>query len=64
MKVRAIRTFLDASAGKRRSAGEVFEATAERLAQINGTRYGMLAEPIEEPKATRTRRRATGKARG
>lgn len=47
MLIRCIRAFKDIEAGKLRDVGEEWEATAERLAAINGAGYGKLAEAVK-----------------
>ena len=48
MVVVCTRAFLDAETGKLHEVGERFEVTAERLCAINSTKYGQLAEEVEE----------------
>lgn len=47
MLIRCIRAFKDFEAGRLRAVGEEWEATAERLAAINGAGYGKLAEAVK-----------------
>lgn len=47
MLIRCIRAFIDIGAGRLRDVGEEWEATAERLAAINGAGYGKLAEAVK-----------------
>jgi hypothetical protein len=65
-----VRAFLDAKTGEMRREGERFETDAERLADINSTKYGQLAVEVEEEaaeavtapqKPKRTRRRTRKK---
>lgn len=49
-KARALRPFYDKAARRRREAGEVFECTARRLAEINGTAAGELAAKVQPAK--------------
>lgn len=57
MRVVCLRRFLDSEANVTRDAGDVFEASPERVAGINGTRYGVLVEEVEERPAPRRRGR-------
>lgn len=50
MKVRAKKTFYDKVEEKMREAGDIFEVSSKRFTEINGTRFGKLAEVIEVPK--------------
>lgn len=47
MLIRCIRAYKDIEAGRLRDVGEEWEATAERLAAINGAGYGKLAEAVK-----------------
>ena len=47
MKAKVLKPFYDKVEKTIRNEGEVFSATAERLAQINGTAFGKLAEKEE-----------------
>lgn len=65
MKAICTRTFLDVETGELRERGTSFDVTPERLSAINSTKYGQLAEEVEEevsepqrPKR-RTRRKKT-----
>lgn len=49
MKVKAIKEFRDKAEDAQREIGDVFEVTAERLEQINGTYSFPLVEIVEEP---------------
>jgi hypothetical protein len=49
MKVRTLRTFNDLETDTIRNAREIFEATEERVEQINSTSNGVLVEMLEEP---------------
>ena len=54
MLIRCTRAFKDTEAGRLREVGEEWEATAERLAAINGAGYGRLAEAVKaEPEPER-----------
>ena len=57
MKAVAKTRFRDLEAGVTRDAGEEFECTEKRLAEINSTKWGVLAE-AKAP----ARRRAAKKA--
>ena len=46
MKAECVRRFLDLKEGIVREGGEQFDVTAERLAEINSTRYGLLAKKV------------------
>lgn len=46
MVIRCTVRFLDLEAGVMRAPGDEWEATPERLAQINGAGYGRLAEEV------------------
>ena len=69
MLIRCIKGFKDFEAKVWRSEGDVWEASPERLAHINGTRYGKMAEVVEtsqnppevaqEPRSTATRKAST-----
>lgn len=50
MKCKVIREFNDAQDGVLRKEGEVFEATAARINEINSAGYGELVEKIAAPK--------------
>lgn len=50
MKVRAKKTFYDKVEEKMREAGDIFEVSSKRFTEINGTRFGELAEVVEVPK--------------
>lgn len=50
MLARCTRAFRDLETGELRMAGSTFEVTEDRLKAINSTRYGTLAEVVEEPK--------------
>ena len=49
MVIRCTVRFLDLEAGVMRAPGDEWEATPERLAQINGAGYGRLAEEAQAP---------------
>lgn len=57
MKVTATDRFYDAVAGLWRERGDSFEASPERVADINGAGWGDLVEPADEPKR-RTQKKA------
>lgn len=48
MKVRAKAPFLDLRENVDRKPGEVFECSDERFEEINSTRFGTLAERVDE----------------
>lgn len=48
MKVKVLRNFKDLKENKFRETNEVFEATKERVEEINSTPHGALVEVIEE----------------
>ena len=48
--------FRDLGENTIRKVGETFEVTEERLAEINGTKYGVLATPVAEAKRPVARR--------
>lgn len=52
MECVCLRDFRDLKSGKSLKAGDSFEATPQRLAEINGTKYGKLAQAVERPKPT------------
>ena len=70
MKAICLKTFLDAETGDLREEGTRFDTTPERLAAINSTKYGQLAQEVpdkapeavpEAPRSKRTRRRTQKK---
>ena len=48
MKAVCVKTFMDIETGELRKEGTVFDTTAERLSAINATKYGQLAQEVEE----------------
>lgn len=48
MRVESMIRFKDLEAKRIREAGEVFEVSEERLAKLNGTRYGEIVRPVED----------------
>ena len=50
MKVRCLRDFVDLKHNVVRKAGEVFEADKERLAELQNSRFGKLAERVGKEK--------------
>ncbi len=48
MEVKAIRIFHDLKEKTKRFIGDVFEVTEERFKEINGSKYGILVEPLVE----------------
>jgi hypothetical protein len=48
MKAKAIKVFRDNKSRVMRNIGDEFEVTPERLAEINGTKYGILVEEVNE----------------
>lgn len=63
MLIRCIRAFRDIGAGRLRDVGEEWEATAERLAAINGAGYGKLVEAVKaEPEPEKAEEPEHGKA--
>lgn len=48
MKVKVLRNFKDLKENKFREVNEVFEATKERVEEINSTPHGALIEVIKE----------------
>lgn len=58
MRARATKPFFDIKEKADRAAGDVFECSEERFAEINSTAHGTLCEAVEEPKPARRRRRA------
>lgn len=63
MLIRCTRAFRDIEAGRLRDVGEEWEATAERLAAINGAGYGKLAEAVKaEPEPEKAEEPEPGKA--
>lgn len=56
MKAECVRRFLDLKEGIVREVGEQFDATAERLAEINSTRYGLLAKKVRAERKPRQRK--------
>lgn len=61
MLVVCVTRFMDLATGEVKNVGDKFEVTEERLAEINGTKYGKLVEPAVEEKPKRTRRARTVK---
>lgn len=63
MKARCVVEFFDLLEDTMRHTGDEFEASEARFKEINGTRYGILAEKViekpadrrEEPKGSDTR---------
>ena len=55
--------FRDIESGTYRKAGDLFEVTPERLRALNSTRYGQLAEEVEEVKEAPQRAKRTRKAK-
>lgn len=53
-----VASFRDAETGLLRSVGDTFEVTQERLGEINGTKYGTLAEAVPEKRPVRRGRKA------
>lgn len=47
MKVKVLRNFKDLKENKFRKANEIFEATEDRIEEINSTKYGALVEVVE-----------------
>lgn len=47
MKCVCLKTFRDLQSNRLVHGGEVFEASAKRLEEINGTRYGELAKAVK-----------------
>lgn len=46
MDARVVKGFFDKQAGRSREAGEVFEASVERLNEINSAGFGELAKVV------------------
>lgn len=46
MRVRAVKPFIDLKAGKHRAAGDVFDVTKARFAEINEKGFGVLVEEV------------------
>lgn len=65
MKVQAIKAFKDLQEGVQRSVGDVFEATEERVSEINGVYSFPLVQPVEQTEGDTkpARKRATGRGR-
>lgn len=68
-RVRAVKPFEDVVEKVDRVIGDEWEVTADRLAAINGTQFGVLVEEITESgaasaKAKATRRRTAKNAGG
>lgn len=59
MQVKVLKKFFDAKEGCDRTAGEVFEATAERFAEIQAKLPSWVEAVEEEPKPKATRRKTT-----
>lgn len=69
MKAVCIRTFMDVETGELREEGTRFDTTPERLAAINSTKYGQLAQevaesPSDEATAPQTGEKPKPKRRG
>lgn len=60
MLVECTRAFMDLKERKLREEGERFEATADRLAELNNSKYGQLvkAVPQEQKPRRNTRKKA------
>ena len=59
MEARALRRYWDAWKNGWREAGESFEATPERVAEINGAGFGALVEAVDAaPAKAAPKRRA------
>lgn len=58
MEARALRRYWDAWKNGWREAGEAFEATPERVAEINGAGFGDLVEAVGTPAKAAPKRRA------
>lgn len=50
MRARVIKPFIDKQEGVARSPGDTFTVSAERLAEINSTKFGILAVEVAAPK--------------
>lgn len=57
MKARVLKGFFDIEEGRDRREGEVFEATSERIAEIEGRLEGYV-EPVAEARRKTAARKA------
>lgn len=64
MIVRALKTFRDLKEGTVREAGDTFEVSVDRFAQINGTKYGKLVEAKPEEVAEQPKRQRRSRKQG
>lgn len=62
MNVETVRDFYDTKERTFRKAGDRFEVTEERLAAINGTKYGQLVREVEAKPEAKPRRTRAKKA--
>ena len=46
-EVKVLRNFTDLKENKNRKLNEIFEATEDRIEEINSTKYGALVEVVE-----------------
>lgn len=51
MKAKAIKPFVDKVEGVTRKIGDAFDASEERLEEINSTQFGVLAKAVTEETA-------------
>lgn len=61
MIVKSIQPFYDKKEGVTRNPGDSFTVSAERLKEINGTKFGVLAEAVAEEAAKPTTKKSTKK---
>lgn len=50
MTAEVLKDFMDLTEGRFRKSGERFDVTAERLAEINATKYGQLVREVRRRK--------------
>lgn len=60
IKIRAVRAFHDKAAGVDREVGEEWQVDQKRLAAINSTKYGKLAERVNPPRRAASKKKAEG----
>lgn len=63
MRIRATAPFYDKAEGIDRDEGEEWEVDEERLAAINSTEYGILADAVDPPAKAPTKAPAKRAAR-
>lgn len=56
MKVKVLKNFKDIKENTRRTVGDIFIASKERVGEINSTPFGVLVEEIKEGSTNEKRR--------